>query len=319
MRDTAAHCSYVGSRAAVSLRGPDSASSTKRRRIGFTLIEAVVAIAILMIVVAGTFSAVSFASSASAVAEGLNTGKNIANYTLEFIRSRNVTRQDTHGFTSWYPGSGSSAGYGLPGIIDLAGEPLAINSCPLLSGAAVGADRSHSPYDYSSLQGYVSLWNTATILSSSSDDPLESNANVKVAGVGTERRYVDAITSDPYVVRFPFDSVSASPPAPAPILAFTAWSDYHKLVSGTWQPNVWGLYLMEGAYTDPHCTTASGRQAACTSYRGYRVLTQIRALTTATSSTGYDHVQTYDVRVTVLWMVGAKERNYVISSTIATY
>ena len=324
MRQTAEHRSYIGSAA-----NPSSHALTSSRHLGFTLIEVVVAMAILMIIVVGVFSAVSFAYSASATAEGLNTAKNIADYTIEYLRSRNVTHQDDHGLgltpSQWYAGTGATAGGvttgGFPGIMDLAGEPLNINHVPLLSGAAVGADRIHSPYDYSSLQGYVSLWNAATILSSSSDDPVESNANVKVAGVGSERRYVDAVTSDPYVVRFPFDSVAASPPAPAPIRAFTGWGNYNTLVSGKWQPtkNVWGSYLIAGVYSDVHCTTTPAQKAACTSYRGYRVLTQIRALTTATSSTGYDHVQTYDVRVTVLWMVGAKERTYVVSTTIATY
>lgn len=277
--------------------------------------------AILMIIVIGTFSAVSFAYSTSATAEGLNTGKNIADYAIEYLRSRNVTRQDMHGLSPvWYPGSGVTAGGittgGFPGIMDLAGEPLNINHVPLLPGVAEGTSAATTTYAYSSLQSYVSLWDAATILSSSTDDPLEPNASVKVAGVGSERRYVDAVTSDPYVLRFPLDSVSASPPAAAPIRAFTAWGDYHMLVSSKWQPTVWGSSFLAGTFVDPHCTTTSGRKDACTSYRGYRVLTQIRALS---SSATYNHVQTYDVRVTVLWMVGAKERRYVVSTTIATY
>ena len=311
MRQTAEHRSYIGSAA-----NPSSHALTSSRRLGFTLVEVVVAMAILMIIVVGVFSAVSFAYSASATAEGLNTAKNIADYTIEYLRSRNVTHQDTHGLSPvWYPGTGVTAA-GFPGIMDLAGEPLNINHVPLLPGVAPGTNAATTTYAYSSLQSYVSLWNAATILSSSSDDPLEPNASVKVAGVGSERRYVDAVTSDPYVIRFPLDSVSTSPPAPAPIRAFAAWGDYHKLVSSKWQPTVWGSSLLAGTYVDPHCTTSSPRQTACASYRGYRVLTQIRALS---SSAAYNHVQTYDVRVTVLWMVGAKERTYVVSTTIATY
>lgn len=307
MRDTAEHHSYVNSAAAVSSRGPDSASSTKRRRIGFTLIEAVVAIAILMIVVAGTFSAVSFAYSASAVAEGLNTAKNIANYTLEFIRSRNVTQQDTHGFTSglFYAGPPGVTSKELPGIIDLNGEPLKINRFPLSPG-----DSANSlTYAYSSLQGYVSLRDVTTI-PSGEDDPLEPNANVTV---GSKRRYEDAVTGDPYIVRFPLDSSLASP---SPIRAFTAWGDYRMQNNGKQDPTVWGSDVLAGSHVDDHFTTSSDRKEACTSYRGYRVLTQILA---RSGSATYKHVQAYDVRVTVLWMVGAKEHRYVIFSTIATY
>lgn len=305
MRDTAEHRSYVNSTAAVSSRGSDSASSTKRRRIGFTLIEAVVAIAILMIVVAGTFSAVSFAYSASAVAEGLNTAKNIANYTLEFIRSRNVTQQDTHGFTSgWYTGPGVTSEK-LPGIIDLNGEPLKINRLPLSPG-----DSANSlTYAYSSLQGYVSLRDVTTI-PSGEDDPLEPNANVTV---GSNRRYEDAVTGDPYIVRFPLDSSLASP---SPIRAFTAWGDYRMQNNGKQDPTVWGSDVLAGSHVDDHFTTSFDRKEACTSYRGYRVLTQILA---RSGSATYKHVQAYDVRVTVLWMVGAKEHRYALFSTIATY
>lgn len=305
MRQTTQHRLYVGSRAALSRHGLNPVCRSTGRRLGFTLIEAVVAIAILMIVVAGTFSAVSFAYSASAVAEGLNTAKNIANYTLEFIRSRNVTQQDTHGFTSgWYTGPGVTS-EGLPGIIDLNGEPLKINRLPLSPG-----DSANSlTYAYSSLQGYVSL-RDVTKIPSGEDDPLEPNANVTG---GPNRRYEDAVTGDPYIVRFPLDSSLASP---SPIRAFTAWGDYRMQNNGKQDPTVWGSDVLAGSHVDDHFTTISDRKEACTSYRGYRVLTQILA---RSGSATYKHVQAYDVRVTVLWMVGAKEHRYALFSTIATY
>lgn len=275
-------------------------------RAGFTLVETVVAMVLLMIVIAGTFSAVSFAYSVSAAAEGVNTAKNIANYTLEFVRSRNVTRQDTHGFTSgWYTGPGVTSD-GLPGIIDLNGDPLNVNRHPLCPGDS-GNDLT---YAYSSLQGYVSLRDPTTI-PSNEDDPLEPNANVKIGG--SKRRYEDAVTGDPYLIRFPLDSTIAWP---SPIRAFTAWGDYRKQSSGKQLPTVWGSYVLAGSHVDDHCTTSSGRKEACTSYRGYRVLTQILA---RSGDSLYKHVQTYDVRVTVLWMVSAKEHRYDLSSTIATY
>lgn len=278
----------------------------QRRRTGFTLIETVIAMAILMIVVGGTFSAVSFAYSVSATAEGQNTAKNIANYTLEFIRSRNVTQQDTHGFTSgWYTGPGVTSN-GLPGLIGLKGEPLNINSHPLCPGDS----GNNLTYAYSSLQGYVSLRDPTTILSNE-DDPLEPNANVKVGNVG--RQYEDAVTMDPYVMKFPLDSSVAWP---SPILSFTAFGDYRKQSNGKQLATIWGAYPLVGTHLDEHCTSVSARKDACTSYRGYRVLTQIIA---RSGDDAYKHVQTYDVRVTVLWMVGAKEHKYAVSTTIATY
>jgi hypothetical protein len=270
------------------------------------LVETVVATVLLMIIIAGTFSAVSFAYSAGAASEGLNTAKNIAHYTLEFIRSRNVTRQDPHGFASeWFTGTGV-ANDGLPGIIDLAGEPLGINSNPLCPGDSC----SSLTYAYSSLQGYVSLRDPATI-PSGEDDPVEPNANVTI--VGSRHLYEDAVTGDPYIVRFPLDSSLAWPSA---IRAFTAWGDYRQESSGIQAPTVWGSYVLAGSHVDDHCTTSASRAEACRSYRGYRVLIQILA---RSGDSPYKHVQMYDVRVTVLWMVGAKEHRYVLSSTIATY
>jgi len=273
---------------------------------GFMLVETVIAVVLLMVVIAGTFSAVSFAYSASAASEGLNTAKNIATYALEFIRSRDVTLQDTHGFTSgWYAGSGATSD-GLPGIIDLTGDPLNINSNPLCPGDSADT----LTYTYSSLQSYVSLRDPTTI-PSDKDDPMEPNANVRVGG--SKRRYEDAVTGDPYIVRFPLDSNVAWP---SPICAFAAWGDYTRQGSGKQLPSIWGSYVLAGSYVDDHCTTSAGRAEACRSYRGYRVLTQILA---RSGDDTYKHVQTYDVRVTVLWMVGAKERTYAIATRIAAY
>ena len=275
-------------------------------RAGFTLVESVIAIVLLMVVIAGTFSAVSFAYSASAISEGLNTAKNIATYALEFIRSRDVTLQDTHGFASgWYGGSGETSD-GLPGIIDLTGEPLSINSHPLCPGNS----GTSLTYAYSSLQSYVSLQDPTTI-PTNKDDPLEPNANVRVGG--SKRRYEDAVTGDPYIVRFPLDSNVAWP---SPIRAFTAWGDYTRQGSGKQLPTIWGSYILAGSHIDDHCTTSAGRAEACRSYRGYRVLTQILA---RSGDDAYKHVQTYDVRVTVLWLVGAKEHRYALATRIAAY
>ena len=275
-------------------------------RKGFTLVETVVAMAVLMIIVTGTFSAVSFACSTSVAAEDLNTARNIANYSLDFIRSRNVTRQDPHGFTSgWYGGPGTTDG-GLPGIIDLAGQPLRINSNPVCPGDA-GSEAAGS---YSSLQGYVSLRDPWTI-PLDEDDPWEPNAHVRTAG--TTRRYEDAITGDPYIIRFPLGGAITTP---APIRAFAVWGDYGIEHEGLRAPTVWGLLTLPDGSPDAHCTTSGARKEACYAYRGYRVLTQMVA---RSDDEACRHVQTYDVRVTVLWMVGTREHQYAIRASIATY
>jgi len=275
-------------------------------RKGFTLVETVVAMAVLTVIVAGTFSAVSFACSASVAAEELNTARNIASYALEFIRSRNVTRQGTHGSVAgWYAGPGSGS-EGLPGIIDLTGEPLAINSSPLCPGDP-GMTIANT---CSTLQGYVSLCDPGKI-PGGEDDPVEPNAHV--GSEGSMHRYQDAVTGDPYILRFPLDSTIATP---NPIQDFTAWGDYVKEWEGSRLPTVWGSYPLADGRLDKHCTTSPARREACRSYRGYRVLTQIAA---RSDDDAYRHVRTYDVRVTVLWMSGTVERHYALETSIATY
>lgn len=275
-------------------------------RKGFTLVETVVAMAVLMVIVAGTFSAVSFACSARVAAEQVNTARNIAGYALEFIRSRNVTRQDVRSSgTGWYAGSGMGT-EGLPGIIDLAGVPLAINSSPLLPDDTAPA----GAYTYSTLQGYVSLRDAGTI-PSGGDDPAEPNACVE--GEGALRRYRDAVSGDPYVLKFPFDSSVTFPP---PIADFTALGSYVNELGSLRQPTIWGSWTLADGIADPHCTMSSARREACRSYRGYRVLTQIAA---RSDDDTYRHVRTYDVRVTVLWMTGTGEQHYTCETSIASY
>ncbi|HNW85115.1 MAG TPA: prepilin-type N-terminal cleavage/methylation domain-containing protein [Candidatus Cryosericum sp.] len=109
-------------------------------RRGFTLIELVVAMAILLTVLLGIMSSVAFAYNSSNDTELRNTAKNIAGYSLEYLRSRIVTRGTstlynqlkgaaTSGTYVWYDSSGNATG-ALPGMVDITGLPLQPNGYP---------------------------------------------------------------------------------------------------------------------------------------------------------------------------------------------
>jgi prepilin-type N-terminal cleavage/methylation domain-containing protein len=114
---------------------------------GFTLIELIVAMAILLVVMIGVLSSVAFAYTSSNDTEMRNTAKNIATYTLEYLRARTVTN-DIHNTTlynllnpsgspstgtyRWYnpdPVAGNPTG-ALPSMIDVGNLPLQSNGYP---------------------------------------------------------------------------------------------------------------------------------------------------------------------------------------------
>jgi prepilin-type N-terminal cleavage/methylation domain-containing protein len=109
---------------------------------GFTLIELVVAMAILLVVVIGVLSSISFAYSSSNDTELRNTAKNVATYTLEYLRARTVTRGNTTlynllnpsgapatGTYRWYDASTNPTG-ALPSMVDVGNLPLQSNGWP---------------------------------------------------------------------------------------------------------------------------------------------------------------------------------------------
>jgi prepilin-type N-terminal cleavage/methylation domain-containing protein len=109
---------------------------------GFTLIELVVAMAILLVVVIGVLSSISFAYNSSNDTELRNTAKNVATYTLEYLRARTVTRGNTTlynllnpsgapatGTYRWYDASTNPTG-ALPSMADVGNLPLQSNGWP---------------------------------------------------------------------------------------------------------------------------------------------------------------------------------------------
>jgi len=267
----------------------------KKKR-GFTLIEVIVAITVLLIIVVSVLMLAVAAGASLKNSEQLDMAKNIATYTIEYIRSRNVTGDNNFiGTTQWYPANS------YPGIIDLKGDSLQINAKPALPNQAF--ENASSAF-YSSLQGFVSLKDDP---GNDYKDPTQEDINL----MSTGGKYYDRIhdpdrtTGDPIVVRYPF-----TPDSPNAIKNFDAQSNY-----------IPRIYTTDSKKLDPssieydqHYTNQD--KDKCTAYRGFRVLTQIVA---RTKDLSYHHVQYYDVKVTVFWMAGNKEHSYSISTQIAAY
>lgn len=295
-------------------------------RSGFTLIEVVIASVLILILLAGLFSVISYVSYAGASAETQNCAKNIADYTVEYLRARNVTTQtgptDYDHSAHWY-GTTHGTGDGLPGIVDLLGTPLSINSFPVYPDGTTDAnpDRKAS---FSTMQGYVSL-RDAPVTNPWAFDPWEANAVLKKIALGGgafKYQYFDMVTKDPYVVRFGTADAATSP-ATDVIHQFYAWGDYQSSPNG--KPNGWGSETNPkfeatvwgtSPVGDAHFTQDSVREQACHSYSGYRVLVELLA---HSNDKSYKHVQYYDVRVRVYWMVAGKERSYGVQTTVTTY
>lgn len=312
MRQRAASRSYVGSGTVCSPHALCPACRSRCRRSGFTLIEVVVASALVLIVLGSLFSVISYTYYASASTETLNTAKNIADYSLEYLRARNVTTQyvPTDVASPTFYNSSTATAALFPGLVDLTGTPLAINSMAVCPDGKIykpsdGTVNTTGKATLSTLQGYVSLRDVNALTA----DPWETNA-VILPATGSPRSYFDMITKDPYAIRFGTTDAAASPGSA--IYLFSSYGGYRQITGTTYSPTIWG----SPTPIDAHFTTDSTRSTACHSYSGYRVLTQITA---HSNDVTYAHVRYYDVQITVYWMVAGKERSYANRTTIATY
>jgi prepilin-type N-terminal cleavage/methylation domain-containing protein len=92
MGQTAEHRSYVRSRAVRSCQGPSPARHSTDHRLGFTLVEVVVAMAILLIVVLALVSSYSFYYGRTVQLRAATIGQNLAQLDLEDIRSYSKTQ-----------------------------------------------------------------------------------------------------------------------------------------------------------------------------------------------------------------------------------
>lgn len=267
---------------------------------GFTLIEVIVAMAILMIIITSVFMLITVSVVNLKDSEQRDVAKNIAVYAVEYLRSRNVTIDNNFiGTTDWYSSHNPIGKY--PGLVDLGNNPLeknssvltlSINSNPVLPSNNYGAAGGF----YSSLQGYVSFPDTPTNAETSVED-----ANAKVVG----EKYYDKITNDLYIIRFPADIISSTATR-----NFTALAGYNGKI---YTSNANCVNNSKAEY-DPHYTAMEENTRA---YRGFRILTQVVARKGLASEPA--HVQYYDVKVTVFWLLGNLEHSYSIATQIITY
>ena len=278
--------------------GGAARGSGRSARRGFTLIEVVVAMFILLVVLMSVFSLVSASVTSLRNSDMLEMAKNVATYTMEYIRSRNVTLDNNFlSTTDWYSTSNSTGKY--PGLADLGSNPVEANPTALsINTNPATPDKTWATAStafYSSLQGFVSLKSTP-----SNGNPSSEDGNAKV----TLKKYYDIVTGAPYVVRFP-----GVPGGSGSIANFTALSGYNAKI---YTNDANRMDTSKPEY-DPHYTsTKTGTDA----YRGFRVLTQIAA---RRNTANPNHVYYYDVRVTVLWMVGGRERSYSMATQLAAY
>ena len=312
-----------------------------KKRAGFTLIEVVIAMAIILIIVVSVLFMVTFASANLKESEGKEMAKNVAVYTMEFIRSRNVTYPDNpleHPSTDF----GNDSSYYYPGLVDLwdstvydsplqsdgwpyedTGTLETINVHPALPDEKYGTNLNSYLSFYFSLQGYVSLRDFDHLTPS---DPSLQDANAYICSNDTEhyhdRLYKVApatenghtMDGNHYLIRFPFDSTSLDA-----IKNFSAGSIYIPMIYTT-DPNKIDKTSLE---YDPHYTNDASKKANTMNYNGFRVLTSIAARAKEDpdhpGQTLVNHVQYYDVKVTVFWITQGKEHSYSLATQVVTY
>ncbi len=309
----------------------------RRARRGFSLIEVIIAMAILLIIIVSVLMLATVTASSLKDSEAREMAKNIATYTVEYLRARNVTYPDNplgHALSEFAHYDNSTppnyVNADFPGLVDLWDSPP-LNPSPLKPNSASGTETinihpalPNQTYDghfdtsgnlitgggepkafYYSLQGFVSLADNPA-----GSDPSSEDANAKaVSG-----KYYDLVTGAPYVVRFPFKSSD-----PNAIENFSAGPTYIPMIYTT-DPNK--INSAKPEY-DPHYTNIASDKSKTMDYNGFRVLTSISArVKEDPGNPGHplvNHVQYYDVKVTVLWILGSKEHSYSLSTQVTAY
>lgn len=337
---------------------------SSRRRLakavpGFTLIEVVVAMAILLVVMIGVLSAISFAYTSSTDTEMRNIATNVASYTLEYLRARTITRGTSTsvltalGITSistgtygWYSATNPTGAF--PSMIDVANLPLQSNGWPCNYTSA--ADGDTNPSGTSGIG--AGSPQVIRFASKHAASPTQTYAQQPpLAFATTLQGYVSVMNPTPPGTQEP---LGADEDKNVARMVFSSTNMYRTLLTNAWSglmvqyPGVYlatppalaitsftpGATYVAKVYTTDTDTVGPNSRLSPNSqeYNPYYTNSQkaatqayrgFRVLTQVVARTAdpltYIHVQYYDVTVTVLWMNGNHESNYELVSQIAAY
>jgi prepilin-type N-terminal cleavage/methylation domain-containing protein len=288
----------------------------KATRRGFSLIEVMIALAILVIIIASTLSLLASAYSSVRDSEMRGIAKNIAMYTMEYIRSRNVTSDNLLGHSLGELGNDGS--HSLPGLVDLWDTPLRPHGNDTTTTININPASPNQTYQdkpkafYYSLQGYVSLGDF-TNLTPTQPHPCQEDPNLEICPYYTlvngvlEHHYHTMIGYNHIVMKFPFTK-----DMPEAIRSFTALPGYIPRIYTTDTNKV----TKSSLEYNPFYTNNPSLKKHTMAYRGFRILTTIVARKKDSAAT---HVQYYDVKIIVLWIAGKQEHSYTLSSRVVTY
>ena len=278
-----------------------------KKRAGFTLIEVIIAIFILIVIIGSVLMLLSSSYANLKGSEAKNIVKNIGSYTVEYIRSRNVTVDNMLNHSSSDLGNDNTRNF--PGLEDLRNLPQPLQSngdstktVNINPALPVQTYQDKPNAFYYALQGYVSLDSTDANVDTDADGYYCVDVSLYNGGVNT-KNYL----------------LAAFPNLSSPIKNFSAGYTYIPMIY-TADHNDPKLDPTKPEY-DPHYT--NNDKSKTMDYNGFRVLTSISARVKEDpdhpGNPIQQHVQYYDVKVTVLWITGGDEHEYSLATQIVTY
>ena len=310
-------------------------NSSMKTRKGFTVVEVVIAIVILFLIAVGIYGLAAYTYSYMKLTEEKAIAKNVAMYTVEYIKSRNVTSDNLMNHSDTELGMDNK--HYLPGIVDLWDIPLTSighpkgsttspdfdNYCINIHPATPGQTYLDSPNAfYFSLQGFNSIKDPETL--TTAEMPIsKDDSNLYVCNYYS----VDSTKPSHYHVRdmynynpnhiHTYNHITVRFPLPPDnvhaVKNFSGGSSYIPMIytTDTSKTQKDNINFCPFYTTDTHVKTKT------MDYTGFRVLTKIVARKQKASDP--DHVQYYDVKVTVFWEHMDVERSYAVQTQIVTY
>lgn len=270
-------------------------------RKGFTLVEVMISIFITTFIIVGVTSLALAVHVREKRSETFSQASNIAEFVMDYIRSRNATYDNNLGFPlSWF---GNDENHPLPGLVDIYGNPLSININP----AKPNEKYSDKPGAfYFSLQGVVSLGENGYIF--------DSNPSFEDKNLKTESgKYYALITNNPLVIKFPLTATINGVENPNKIRLFNPDNGY---VSKIFVNGV-GLTNPSNPNYSPYFTSNKSEKLSTLAYSGYRV--HIKIVARKQNANDPNHVQWYDVEVSVYYKLGEDEKVYTLKTKLTTY